>query len=127
MQRLFEDFTPVSREEWEAQALKDLRGKTLQDLTSTTRDGIEIKPFYTETSAKAQPNKAKTGWDIVQEIVVENEAEANAQALEALQRGANGLLFYINPVVKGIACDFHRISFIGFWSTKARGAKVLNQ
>ena len=99
MQRLFEDFTPVSREEWEAKALKDLRGKTLQDLTSTTRDGIEIKPFYTEANVKPQPQKPKTGWDVIQEILVMNEAEANAQALDALNRGANGLLFYMNPEV----------------------------
>ena len=93
MQRLFEDFTPVSREEWEAKALKDLRGKTLQDLTSTTRDGIEIKPFYTEVNAKPQPEKSASGWDVIQEILVINEAEANVQALEALNRGTNGLLF----------------------------------
>ena len=57
----------------EAKALKDLRGKTLQDLTSVTRDGIEIRPFYTETSAKFQPQKSETGWDVIQEILVVNE------------------------------------------------------
>lgn len=99
MQKLFQDFAPVSKEEWEAKALKDLRGKTLQDLSSTTRDGIEIKPFYTSSHALPQPQKAQSGWDVVQEILVENEADANAQALEALNRGTNGLIFYMNPEV----------------------------
>ncbi len=99
MHRLFEDFAPVSREEWEAKALKDLRGKTLQELISTTRDGIEIKPFYTEANVKPQPKKPSSGWDVIQEILVMNEAEANAEALEALNRGANGLLFNMNPEV----------------------------
>ncbi len=46
--KLFEDFQSTSKEEWIAQAIKDLRGKSFEEiLVSHSLENIDIQPFYT--------------------------------------------------------------------------------
>jgi len=128
MQKLFEDFSPVSREAWVKKATADLRGKTLDDITSLTRDGIKIRPFYTSVDAKPQPTPAHLAWTVMQEILVFNEADANTQALEALDRGASGLVFYLSPntlfhvLLSGISMPHIKVHFVG----EDKGADILS-
>jgi len=119
MQNFFEDFSPISQEAWAEKATKDLRGKSLTDITSHTRDNIKIQPFYTAVDVKNQPLPQNNEWTIIQEILVLDEAKANAQALDALNRGASGLLFYLNPntnfdvLLSKISLQDIKVHFIG--------------
>lgn len=94
---LFEEFEPTTKQTWLHKIEQDLKGKSLKSLARTTRDGIEINPVYfaEEASPKAQPLKEHPKWDAVQEILVTTEKEANALALDNLNRGATSLLFYL--------------------------------
>ena len=119
MQNFFEDFSPISEEAWVEKATKDLRGKSLADITSHTRDNINILPFYTAVDAKEQPLPHKNEWIIMQDIFVLDEAEANSQALDVLNRGASGLMFYLNPntnfevLLREISMPNIKVHFVG--------------
>ncbi len=98
---LFTEFEPTSAEQWKQQLVKDLKGITFEDLKSTNQSGIEILPFYTgENLEKKEPIFNNKGWDICEHIIVDDETQANAQALEALKGGSSGLSFYIHKKIK---------------------------
>ena len=42
-------------EQWQARALKELRGKGLEDITRSTLEGIAIKPLYTSEDLESNP------------------------------------------------------------------------
>jgi len=93
---LFEEFTPHTYQDWVAQVTRELKGKTLESLTTFTADGIAIKPMYTgSVAASNQPVKTANGWILVEEYTVENPKEANKKILSALKNGANALLLYV--------------------------------
>lgn len=94
---LFEEFPPVSAEQWLAKISADLKGKSLTALSSATPGGLAIEPVYFADGRplKDQPLKEHPKWDVIQEIQVEDEATANQLALDHLMRGATGLLFYL--------------------------------
>lgn len=94
---LFTDFKPTTQQDWLDKIEKDLKGKSLESLSRTTRDGIRIDPvsFAEESAPKAQPLKEHPKWDAVQEILVLDVKEANKLALEHLNRGATSILFYL--------------------------------
>ena len=96
---LFSEFPPNSYQQWKEQTLKDLKGKPFEVLNNTTSDGASVNPMYTAETAPNkpanQPWPEHQGWVVVEEIVVTDEAEANKEALDKLNRGANGLLFYV--------------------------------
>jgi len=51
--RLFDEFLPVSREEWKQQIKKDLKGADYNEkLLWNTEEGFSIEPFYTEEDIK---------------------------------------------------------------------------
>lgn len=111
---LFEEFKPTTKDEWLAKIEKDLKGKSLENLGRTSRDGIRIEPVYfaEDSQAQHQAQKEHPKWDAVQEILVLNEKEANAIALEHLNRGATSLLFYLmgnedlSTLLKGIEIQY---------------------
>jgi len=96
---LFSDFPATSYSQWQEQTTKDLKGKPFEDLFNHTSDGILVGPLYTAENQKhaqgQQPVSATQGWVTVEEILVEDAAKANRIALDVLNRGANGLLFYV--------------------------------
>ena len=63
---------PASAEDWLALVRQTLRGRGLAGLSSTTRDGVEIRPLYTEgpdrpvAMSAADPRRLEAGWDIRQ-------------------------------------------------------------
>jgi methylmalonyl-CoA mutase len=95
---LYSEFPPHSESEWLAKIEKDLKGKAFSDLLKTDANGNTIRPLYTNEGLelKEQALKEHPKWDIVHEIVVENEKDANAEALNFLHRGATSLIFYLN-------------------------------
>ena len=98
---LFSEFQGTSRSDWQAKAEKNLRGVPLSDLEHIDEDGITIRPYYTEEDRPpvALRKRPGRGTANIQEMPVLDEGEANSAALDYLNRGATGLLFYLLPEV----------------------------
>lgn len=97
----FDEFPPVSTEEWEEVIKKDLRGADYKEkLKWETGEGFDILPFYRkEDIEKGRPkkpiipgkNKQGNSWHICAPIF-EKEVEAARQSIHrALERGADTL------------------------------------
>lgn len=102
MQKLFSGFQHATAQQWTEQLIKDLKGIDYSTLIWKSNAGIDIKPFYTNED-QYQPNsnvKTKPDWAICENIVVADEKLGNAEALNALQNGATGLVFIINENVQ---------------------------
>ena len=94
---LFSDFEGVSSKAWKQKIQVDLKGADYNNnLIWKTNEGIDVKPFYHADQFKAisnNPNSKAQDWKICQTIVVDKAEEANAQAIEAINRGAEAILF----------------------------------
>lgn len=101
MQYLFSEFTPSSYAQWKEQVLKDLKGESFESLLWQNENGFTVEPFYTQEHLQqtAMPVFEHTNWEVCEHVVVTDEKEANAVALEALQGGASGLCFDIRKPV----------------------------
>ena len=97
MQKLFTEFTSTTAAQWKEQLVKDLKGIDYNTLVWKTNSGIDVQPFYTKENLKtsASPIFTKNDWAICENIFVSDAKTANAQALNALQNGASGLVFHI--------------------------------
>jgi methylmalonyl-CoA mutase len=99
MHALFSEFPPISKAEWLAKIAQDLKGKPFSDLQFQLEENIRLDPFYhpEDFSEWYEPivNKPDNNWQIGETIVVSDIKTSNAQALEALNGGANALLFFI--------------------------------
>ncbi len=85
-------FPPVDEAEWTALVEKALKGAPLSALTSESRDGIVIEPFYPRASDHSVVAGRAAGrpWEVMQRID-SSERPASRQALEDLNNGASGL------------------------------------
>ncbi|HBC05926.1 MAG: methylmalonyl-CoA mutase [Aequorivita sp.] len=94
---LFEDFDEVSAKQWKQQIQYDLKGADYNEtLVWQSPEGINVKPFYHEDDFKEdfQPIPGQPqSWKIAQEIFIDDENIANDIALDALQRGAEAIIF----------------------------------
>jgi methylmalonyl-CoA mutase len=127
---LFEEFNPLDYESWKLQIEKDLKGKDFDSLLRTTNDGIELQPFYNERLKTVEQGFRKNQqWNIVQEILVEDEKAANKEALTHLNKGANSLLFYLDSgfdlttLLSDILLEHIQVHFV----YAGDGNEVLNQ
>jgi methylmalonyl-CoA mutase len=119
---LFHEFPAADFQQWKARVEKELKGSPAESLRIRISDGLELEPYATERPAGAGtlsrlPNVAGD-WCIADEIEVAEEKEANQKALEALNGGANALLFYLYPythaesLLKGIGLNFIHSHFV---------------
>lgn len=97
---LFDAFPAISKEQWIQQVIKDLKGGDFDTILKyTSRDGIDIYPFYTAEDlsgySERMPLFAHTDWDVCEEIIVKEASVANKQALHVLENGATALLFRV--------------------------------
>jgi len=105
--KLFEDFEKSSAIDWKNQIIKELKEKPFESLISKTAEGISVLPFYHKDSSSdnglniqnpiQQKNEALPPryWANQSKIIVKDEKEANKSALEALNAGAEGIIFVI--------------------------------
>ena len=107
--KLFQEFPPVSTEQWEEVILKDLKGTDYQKkLMWRTDEGFQVRPYYRAEDLEsldyleALPNqfpytrgfKTKDNkWNIVQEITEKDLKKANLIATNALIKGADTVSF----------------------------------
>ena len=96
---LFKDFEAVSSKAWKQKIQVDLKGADYNEsLIWKTNEGINVKPFYHADEFETLPevsNSKASEWEICQSILVTNAKEANLKAIDAIERGAENILFNI--------------------------------
>jgi len=110
--KLFEQFPPVSAEEWIEKVRSDLKGADFnKKMVWRTAEGLEVMPFYRAEDLEnmrftdSQPGNfpyirgTKTDnnrWKIRQDIEVSDYCSANKKALDILMKGVDSIGFIIS-------------------------------
>lgn len=111
-EKLFEQFPPVSTEQWMEKITADLRGADFRKkLVWKTRDGLEFLPFYRQEDLEKIRHRnflpggypwvrgariSHNTWLVRQDIIVRDYAKANTVALDILMKGVTSLGFVID-------------------------------
>lgn len=94
---LFEDFDEVSAKQWKQLIQYDLKGADYNEtLVWKSPEGVHVKPFYHQDdfTEDFQPiPRQPESWKIVQKIFIDDEKIARNIALDALERGAQAIIF----------------------------------
>lgn len=95
-QQLFSEFNASSLSDWNKKITADLKGKDFNEtLVWKTIEGFDLQPNYTsENSPEINLQATESDWEINQNILVENVADANQKALIALNEGVSSLSFH---------------------------------
>ena len=117
---LFSEFPPVSTQEWEAKIFEDLKGDDYdKKLIWRTEEGFSVKPHYRSEDLEqlkwlqGMPGRYpftrgthtnSNAWLIRQDIEHTNPTLANAQATDAISRGATAIGFDTSEIYS--AADF---------------------
>lgn len=145
---LFDQFPPVSTEEWKAKVEADLKGAPFdKKLVWRTNEGFNLQPMYraediadlktTDSLPGEYPfvrgTRSNNDWLVRQEIIAETAEEANAKAIDCLGKGVTSLGFHLHEgtsdeliaILKGIDVKAVELNF-KICPRKALGfAKVL--
>ncbi len=121
-ENLFQEFPPVSIEEWKQKIIKDLKGKPYESLLWEAEEGIILEPFYKRENTPSisflnyvsdlQRANTNNAWYNCGVVEVENTEQANQKALKLLQSGVNSLQFTIEKqtdfqsLLKDIQTDY---------------------
>lgn len=94
---LFDEFEEVSAKQWKQKIQFDLKGADYNDtLVWNSLDGIDVKPFYhPDDTPTPQKVNSPQAWNIIEQIYVSFAERSNKKALDALEKGAEGLWFII--------------------------------
>ncbi len=136
-EKLFSDFSPVSTEKWMEKVTADLKGADFEKkLVWKTNEGFKVKPFYRQEDLEglktvdALPGefpylrgtkKGNNEWLVRQEIKVECPKEANAKALDIMNKGIDSLGFklkaqdlnadFLETLLEGICAECVELNF----------------
>ena len=136
-EKLFSEFAPATTEAWKEKAVADLKGADYEKkLVWKTNEGFSVQPFYRQediaslATTDALPGefpyvrgnkKDNNEWLVRQDIDVCDFAEANAKALNVLDRGVTSLGFKIKgkmlsaegvaTLLEGICADCVELNF----------------
>jgi methylmalonyl-CoA mutase len=91
--KLARDFAPADKAAWKALVEEALKGAPLASLLSRSYDGIAIEPLYSRAPDARPITRRAPGapWAVMQRIDLPDPEAANAQILEDLNNGANGI------------------------------------
>jgi methylmalonyl-CoA mutase len=111
-EKLFKDFPPASRKDWEKTVLKGLKGADFEKkLVYRPIEGFKVEPYYTAEDTSEldyldqypaiYPYIRGTGetgnnWFVRQDIVVSDLKRANEKALNILMKGIDSLGFILD-------------------------------
>ena len=136
-EKLFSDFSPVTTEQWMEKVTADLKGADFEKkLVWKTNEGFKVKPFYRKEDLEglkttdALPGefpylrgnkKDNNEWLVRQEIRVDDVKEANAKALDILNKGIDSLSVhvkakelnaaYLEMLLEGICAECVELNF----------------
>ncbi|MGM0666067.1 MAG: methylmalonyl-CoA mutase family protein [Bacteroidota bacterium] len=115
-EKLFEQFPPVSTEEWMNRVKEDLKGRDFEKkLVWRTLEGFSVNPFYRREDIESllytdiPPGEypflrgiypGRNEWYIRQDISVKDPREANSKALNILNRGVTSLGFIFDEATE---------------------------
>ena len=116
MEKLFTEFSPVSKREWRNKVKKDLKGRPIDGL-NWPFEGAEFSPFFHADDLKPPPSaipdqRADNSWEIGEAIIVNKDyKKANEIALQALEGGCTLLSFTFRnlPDSKGFQVLLNKI------------------
>jgi len=143
--KLFSEFPPVSTSAWKSKIEQDLKGTPFDKLIWESPEGINIQPFYREEDLSDILNldslpgefpfvrghkMLANEWEIRQDIYIDTIPDANGNALQALNKGADSICFiFPDPfeidhknftrLLEGIHLDCISINFKCHVHTKA--------
>jgi methylmalonyl-CoA mutase len=83
-------FPAATEADWRKAAEAALKGASLETLVSETADGVRIEPVYAPAEGP-RATRPDGPWRIIARLDHPNADEANAQALDDLANGADGL------------------------------------
>jgi len=110
---LFNEFEGVSSKAWKQKIQVDLKGADYNDtLIWKTNEGVDVKPFYHADEFESLPNVSHskaTDWKICQTIVVSDAKASNLIAVDAINRGAESIVFNITSETILVADLFQNI------------------
>ena len=89
---LARDFPAATREAWRALVERVLKGAAFDTLVARSADGIAIEPLYAGAREDAGIATRQGRWQVMARVDHPDPSAANAQALEALEGGADGLV-----------------------------------
>ncbi|MEM1407759.1 MAG: methylmalonyl-CoA mutase family protein, partial [Bacteroidota bacterium] len=144
---LFNDFKKITKSEWLEKATADLKGESpVGKYSWNLEPGLKVEPYYDESDLHGiqispfQNNDfgesqfpSKPGgkvWVNLQEIDVKSASEANKEAVDALNSGADGIHFHLTEAIDpealltGIRPEYCYLSF-GFAADKYDHAAAL--
>ena len=120
MNKLFEEFSPVSKVEWKEKIQTDLKGADYNEKLIAKFEGIEIDAIcHHDNSPQNNPINSTKDWDIYQLIDGTDAKKANQLALKALNNGATALcienpndlpLLFKDILIEHIRVDFKNYS-----------------
>lgn len=133
-EKLFDQFPPVTTEEWRAKVDADLKGVPFEKkLVWRTNEGFNVQPMYRAedienfTTTSSLPGqfpyirgtRTNNDWLTRQEIESTDASEANKQALDAISKGVNSLGFTVKEpsvetvkvLIEGIDLEKVEINF----------------
>ncbi len=109
MEKLFNEFPPISTNEWENKIKTDLKGAPYNKLIWKTLNNFNLKPYYrnehlnnlshlTDTAPGEFPyyrgNSINYNWFINEQVSCKNFTEANKKAIKLINNGVNSITFY---------------------------------
>lgn len=149
-EKLFSDFAPVSTQEWMDKINVDLKGADYEKkLVWKTNEGFKVKPFYRKEDLEGMKTteglpgeypyvrgtKKDNTWLIRQNIQVACPQEANAKALDILNKGVDSIGFslkkkdlcpeFIETLLKDICADCIELNFSTCQGATVALAKLL--
>ena len=123
--KLFDEFPPISSEEWRAKIETDLKGADFEKkLVWKTIEGFNVQPYYRlediekESIINISPNQypylrgnktASNNWLIRQDFLIEDIDEANQNILDALMQGVESIGLYFNTKLVESQAQFDRL------------------
>lgn len=98
---LARDFAPADEAAWKALVEEALKGAPFASLGSKTYDGIGIAPLYgrAKDASRIEGRAAGQPWAVMQRIDLTDPKSANAQILDDLTNGANGVALVFQGAV----------------------------
>ncbi|MDY4185211.1 MAG: methylmalonyl-CoA mutase family protein [Sodaliphilus sp.] len=145
-EKLFDMFSPVSPEEWRAKAEVDLKGADFEKkMVWRTDEGFNVQPLYRGVDIKdfktidslpgeypyVRGTRTNNDWQARQEIDAADVKEANAKALDVLNKGVTSLGFKLHDdfnldvLLDGIYTDIAQVNFAVCPNKVVEFAKVL--
>jgi methylmalonyl-CoA mutase len=113
---LASEFAAASRADWLRRVEAVLKGESFQKrLTGATSDGITVDAIYEQAAGPSAHRAVHAPWTVVQRLDYPDAARANAQALDDLENGANGLALVFQGSVsgRGFGLTQHDATMIG--------------